>query len=308
MKAELTLKGGSQKKIFAFEGETVQELIENNFDKLQKTIRDTGGNAAGFDIERAWIERIDENICEFHVEVHGSEHLIGYDAREEEIVDVTFEITGIPANEFEGTYVFEIKESEMPNPFKEKLDDVSKALGIFEACIDYIYKQEKRNERANCLTLKIELTHPNIKKTRLLHYAVMMVKEFEASCTVAKRKKKNKDVMELLDKAIDALTMFIEKGEKATGLERFYYHRAMYFLNRMNKITALKYYRKASGKTQKEVAEYVGMSLRQYQRYEAIDSALGDAKKAVVEKIAECIGVDAKKIVHQSLVQYMDEK
>lgn len=69
-----------------------------------------------------------------------------------------------------------------------------------------------------------------------------------------------------------------------------------------NKITALKYYREKTGKTQKEVAYEIGISIRQYQRYEAVDSTLGATKLPIIEKVAEVVGVTADDIIKDGIV------
>ena len=49
------------------EGETVKELIEENFDLFKSVISDEAGNAAGFLLNKAWIVRINDNVCEFRL-------------------------------------------------------------------------------------------------------------------------------------------------------------------------------------------------------------------------------------------------
>ena len=60
-----------------------------------------------------------------------------------------------------------------------------------------------------------------------------------------------------------------------------------------------------SGKTQTEIAESIGMSLRQYQRYESKNSSLGDANKIIVNKIAELINVKPEQIINGGLVKFV---
>lgn len=69
-----------------------------------------------------------------------------------------------------------------------------------------------------------------------------------------------------------------------------------------NKITALKYYREKTGKTQQEVAYEIGISLRQYQRYEALNSTLGLTKRPIIERVAEVVGVTADDIIKDGII------
>ena len=53
----------------------------------------------------------------------------------------------------------------------------------------------------------------------------------------------------------------------------------------------------AAGKTQKEMADILGIGIRQYQRYESLDSPLGNTTSLITEKIAEVLHVDSSDIV-----------
>jgi Helix-turn-helix. len=87
-----------------------------------------------------------------------------------------------------------------------------------------------------------------------------------------------------------------------TGIVYVYGHKTAYFLRRENKITALAYYRKKLNKTQDECADAIGVTLRQYQRYESTDSHLGDAKYSVVEKLANFLQVEPNMLVKNGLI------
>ena len=73
-------------------------------------------------------------------------------------------------------------------------------------------------------------------------------------------------------------------------------HKTQYMLSLLNKKTALSSYREKYGKSRQQVADEVGISLRQYQRYEAVNSSMYDAKFTVVKKIADTLGISAEKI------------
>ena len=73
-------------------------------------------------------------------------------------------------------------------------------------------------------------------------------------------------------------------------------------------VTSLRYYRNKCGKTQKQVADEVDISLRQYIRYEKGDSDLSIVKKSVILAIVAALGVDLEKLFKDGHVRYMFEK
>lgn len=131
--------GFNDNAIGNIEGETVKELIEENFDLFKSVISDEAGNAAGFLLNKAWIVRINDNVCEFHVIAHGSDNLIAYDPTKDVPKEIIFNVHGIPVDEFNGIYEFEIKENEEFNPYDDKhFDNKSAVVGILEGCLDSV--------------------------------------------------------------------------------------------------------------------------------------------------------------------------
>ena len=94
-----------------------------------------------------------------------------------------------------------------------------------------------------------------------------------------------------------------EKPKRVGGQEFLYRYKTMDYFNKEGKITALRYYREKSGKTQSEMAEEVGISLRQYQRYESVDSSLHLAKGVIIDKIAEVVGVTVSDLIDHGTVK-----
>lgn len=86
------------------------------------------------------------------------------------------------------------------------------------------------------------------------------------------------------------------------GSSTIYYYKARAIFTKMDKATALCYFRKQSGKTQTEVANELGISLRQYQRYESINSSLGYASKEMQQKVADAVGVPVKEIIQNEII------
>lgn len=281
------------------EGNTVEELFENNFGLFTNTIRQYAGNVAGHELDRVWLTRKNKEICELHVIAHGDDHLINYDARTEDRKELTFEVKGIPEDQFGFDSAFEVElvEPKKFDPFDESLlKELHTAVGVLEGCIDYLAESVHNDS----LHYRVEEKFPTAKKCKASLYISQLM--FRFSLLSIKKTAKTEDVFELIGKVTDVLPELIEQNkEKIKDTTLIYYHTLCYFEKR-GKITALKHYRTESGKTQGEVADAVGISLRQYQRYESVDSALGHANRAVIEKIAETVGVKASDIVKNDVV------
>lgn len=276
------------------EGDTVEELIENNFNIFSKKISDI---TAAYILAKVWISRKNSDVCELHVIFHGSDELINYDAREEKRTEIVFEVRGIPVDQFDSTFEFELVEKKPFDPFDEALlTETFKAVGVLEGCIDYL-AESVHKESPRFLAQNKVLT---AKKCKASLYISQLMLQF--SLLSVKRTSRNEDVFELIEKITDVLPKLIEQSkEKIEDTTLIYYHTLTFFEQR-GKITALKHYRMESGKTQGEVADAVGISLRQYQRYESVQSSLGIANRAVIEKIAETVGVKASDIVKDDVV------
>lgn len=306
MKATVYLNGLQQVGI---EGETIKDLIEDHFDVFKDRIGEVAGNAAGFTLDRLWITRRDKDVCELHAMAHGDDNLIGYDPTKEEIKEVKIQIGGIPVEEFDGIYEYELGERKF-NPFDEsrwKGDKIA-VVGILEACIDYVSSNYNFYGDWHSMPSRVINTcHLTLKDNNLPKYTELLLKTFEKKRI--KRDSKNKDILDLIEKLKNELFRIMDtKPERVGGRELCYYYMVQYYFSRCEKITALRYYREKSGKTQPEVAEESGISLRQYQRYESTDSSLHLAKRAVVEKIAEIIGVTANDLVSASGVRMKKEE
>lgn len=286
------------------EGESVKELIEENFDLFKPVVRDKAGNAAGFSLNKAWIVRINDDVCEFHVIAHGDDNLIEYDPTKDIPKEIVFTVYDVPVDEFDGTYEFEIKENEEFNPFDDKhFDNKSAVVGILEGCLDSVAYMNGIYSSSKVPSKSVNMSFPNLKNRNLPVYVSQLMTRFSLLKSI---KFREKECYNLIEKANNALAVLMdEDNTPIDGMELFYYHKTMRYFDRLNKITALKYYRKLSGKTQTEIAKSIGMSLRQYQRYESANSSLGDANKIIVNKIAELISVKPEQLVNGGLVKFV---
>lgn len=301
MKSEAIYNG---KHLGSIEGETVKELIENNFTVFKKAISDNAGNAAGYILEKVWIERENDSMCQLHVIAHGSDNLINYDPTDDQLKEIIFDITGISKENLANRYDFEIEEGKEFDPFDEEhFSDLSSVVGILEEAIDFLAENSKSYANEfHCKTPSalISMKYPTLRKNNLPVYISQLMTQF--SLYNVSKTSKNENVYKLIEKSNNALVDLMEYNTNLDATRSLIYYKTRNYLMKLNKITALQYYRKKSGKTQQEVASEVGISLRQYQRYENVNSSLGDTKHAIVEKIAETVGVNAKDIVSNGIV------
>lgn len=282
-------------------GETVKELIEDNYDIFKKYILRDTGNAAGYTLEKAWIERVSDDKCEFHVITHGDDNLINYDPTNDKSKEIYFDIFELRKEDFFGRYDFEIVENKSFSPFDDdNFSDLSFVVGMLEATIDFLSKNTKAyysEFNQNAPSQVISIKYPTMRKNNLPMYISQIMTQF--SFYNVKKTTKNNMAFELIERCNNTLVDFLKNSSNydINASRILSYSKTKRYFDRLGKITALQYYRKKSGKTQQEVANAVGISLRQYQRYESINSTLGDTKQAIIEKIAETVGVEAKDIV-----------
>ena len=141
MKSEAMYNG---KHLGTIEGETVKELIEDNFTVFKKTISDNSGNAAGYILEKVWIERENDSVCKLHVIAHGSDNLINYNPIDDKSKEIVFDIIGISKENLANRYDFEIEEGKKFNPFDEEhFFNISSVVGILEGCVDFLAENSK---------------------------------------------------------------------------------------------------------------------------------------------------------------------
>lgn len=288
----------NEKELGTIEGKNIVELIENNFDLFKGTIKKEIGNQSGYELNKVYIERTGEE-CLLHVIGQGDDSLLNYDPAEDQEKEIIFEIKGISADEFSGNYEFELTEGKKFSPYdEENFFDKSSALGVLEGTIDSFVNIRKGVEYP---TTRVWRQYPNLKKANISMYINQLMVQF--GFLGIKKTQKNESKLQLIEKLVTVLgEMTFKDNDSLNAMEDLMYHKTLSYFRKEGKVTALKYFREKSGKTQSEVAEALGMSLRQYQRYEQINSSLGNAKRVVVEKIAEEIGVSVPDIIKDGMI------
>lgn len=304
MKAEIHCGQGKFKD---FEGNSIQELIESNWKEIfDEETRKAIGNAAGYILERVWIEYSGSNTASLHVVGHGNESYLKYDPTNDKSKEKVFILRGISETDLPEPYEFEIKKNEKFDPFKELTnhkDDPIIMLGILEACIDYLAESKKVSEPP---TITVNTKYITLKDRNVSLYISQLMKVF--GYLNIKRTARNKNVFELLDESNNNLISILEENKVIKPMTYVYYYKTMGYFRAAGKMTALKYYREQCGKSQQEIADAVRISLRQYQRYEAVNSQLDKVNPIIIEKIAESVNTKKDKIVKNGSVVLRDKQ
>lgn len=279
-----------------YEGNSVQEIVESHFNTIKNIIGEKLGNAAGFNLDSVYAEYNPTNkTAELHVFAGGSDTLLHHDPTKLPVKELVFLLPGITQSDLPERYNFKLVDEEKFNPYSNPTNTPAK-LGILEAAIDYIADITHQKRPAETLNAQI----PNLRSQSTQAYLTRLMMNFGFL-----RFRETRLTMNLKD-LIQRMVISLQDVNKLTYDEDcnviFYYYKAMHYFATDNKITALKYYREQSGKSQTEIANELGISLRQYQRYEATNSTLPMANKLIVGKLAEILNVQPTDLVRGQLI------
>ena len=291
-----------------YSGDTTEKIMDQIGEHLHSLLSQTGkqlGNAAGYILEDVYAESDPEkeDTAWLHILLQGSDELINYDATDDEhMEEIALKICGLSKEDLPERYYYELGK-DIFDPFDKKwLDNPVVSVGILTCMLDQLVIDESRRTGKKYYDLPSQITdrkYPNLKTVDLKIYLAQLM--FYFSQSRVKQMEKNKKIFQRIDELLAALAgKNISAADDANVI--LYYYKTKGYFEKFNKITALKKYREESGKTQSEVAQAVGISLRQYKRYESTDSALPCAKKAVIEKVAETVGVTVDDIIFRDLI------
>jgi len=279
-----------------YEGSSVQEIAESHFDVIKKIIRNKLGNAAGVNLDSVYAEyNPNTKIAELHVFASGSDELLNHDPTKLQPKELIFTLSGISQTDLPKRYDFELVDSEAFNPYSDP-GNVSVKLGILEAAIDHMADIAHQKRPAEILNSQM----PYLRRQSTQAYLARLMMMFGFLRTRDTGLTANlKDLIQRMIISLQDVTQLTYDDEMDIIL---YYHKTMRYFQTVNKITALKYYREQSGKSQTEIANELGISLRQYQRYEATNSTLPMANKLIVGKLAEILNVQPIDLVRGQLI------
>lgn len=284
------VRHGSEEWIF--EGETIQELIENNFTKLDGVIKRQAGNIAGYVPDTVYtIFDEKQGYAKLCVVAQGNDNLSGYDPTKDSSKEMDFQLLDLTAEDLPEPYYFEIGPQKY-DPFSAaNSHSTAERVGVLEAAVDYLADTTNSKRPAETLIDQMETLRRNSFQVYLAR--LMTLFGFLRYRKTGKNEKFEALIQDLVISLQDVQQLTFQES----GSSNIYYYKAKGFFMNMGKITALCYFRKKSGKTQTEVANELGISLRQYQRYESTNSSLGYASKEMQKKVADAVGASVKEII-----------
>lgn len=292
------MKCGSQNKEVS--AETITEMVENNWDWIVKAAEP--GNEAGYLLKEVYMEMDEEHqdTAVLHILALGSDIRPGYDPAEDKPEERRVYFEGITKKELPEKLQMEIARKEKFDPLKAVKERPELCAGVLAACVDHLAEAAGKEKPGEITDRK----YPTMRRANFQAYISQLLLQF--NYTGIKKIKKNADVYEIIEAAVGAADM-AESGKKCDDAYILSYYKTKYYLYLKGKVPALKKYRIRAGLTQAEVAEKASISTRQYQRYEAKDSSLGDTCSSMVETIARTVGAEPEDLVQHGCVVMVEE-
>lgn len=291
---------GSLDKV-AISGESLVQAAEDYFDKISSL---TGlGNVAGMVFEKAWMI-YEEGILggkggvALHIVAHGSDALIGYDATNDPAKEAVLWIDAT-REDLPARHDFEFREKAPFDPFDDaQVTTPTQAFGVALALIDEVGNYHSRITPDFNISNSLSVAYPTMQLVSPVRFMELARQRLSQA-----HPKDDKDTQRLLTRISELVVTFGESGKlEKNGADQLMYYRTLHYFNTYGRVSALAHYRDKCGKTQKQVADEVGISLRQVQYYEnPASTRLGDAKYSVVERLAEAVGVTPDKLVKGGL-------
>jgi len=291
--------------ISSIDGDSLFQAIEGN---LNRIIENKIGNSAGCKLENVWLEYVSDGMAALHVVGCGSDSLVNYDAINDKPKDVVFEIHNVDPDEIKEPYTFELMEEEVFDPFEKKWHNNKMAcLGILVGTINYIGRCHCTCPDKDVYSIENKVfskfpTLFQVNTQAFLNQMNLYLQRFRP-----KSDKKTRELMELVEELSIELMDIRQLTSGEVGSAILFSYKTQNALSLRNKRTALSSYREKAGKSQQQVADDVGISLRQYQRYESVTSTMSDAKFSVIKKIADVFGIGVEDILKNGQVVYFSE-
>lgn len=293
----------SDQRVLSLNGESIITVVEENIKSILSIAKSKLGNGAGYEIERVWLEYGDGILGGkgggiLHIVARGSDSLIGYDATEDPPKDTMLWIEGVSKEELPKAYEYPLTEvSSAFDPFGDASSwDSAMIFGTLRAIIDEIGNYHCLNTPDFDITEAISISYPTLTITDPKKYI-----ELARQRMTLLRPKTDKVTTRLMLRVSELAELFYSFNSISDG-ESLSYYRTRHYFDTAGTVTALADFRERSGKTQQQVADEVGMSRRQLQKYEApYGTNLGEAKYSVVERLAKAVGTTTDKLVRDGL-------
>lgn len=245
------VRHGSEEWIF--EGETIQEVIENNFTKLDGVIKRQAWNIAGYILDTVYtIFDEKQGYAKLCVVAQGNDNLSGYDPTKDSTKEVDFQLLDLRAKEFPEPYHFAVTPNKY-DPFSAATrHSTAEKVGVLEAAIDYLADTMNSKRPAETLVGQMETLRRNSFQAYLAR--LMTLFGFLRYRKTGKNEKFETLIQDLVVSLQDVTLLTFQESRSST----IYYYKAKGFFLEMDKTTALCCFRKKLGKTQTEVANELG--------------------------------------------------
>lgn len=293
-------------------GDNLKDACEANFQRITRDLK--LGNAAGAMLDKVtFAYRADaldgKGGIVMSITAHGSDALLGYDPTNDTPRTTEVYIHGTPDDLPEDPAI-ELSEKstyDRINPFSTADDHNSwYTLGIICGIIDEIARNHStRNPFRDDISYLVSKASPTLCANDPL--------EFLARCQqkLNQVRIKNDGATAKLTTRISELVITLAQkqgfGDEGEGSYQLGLFNTRYWFSLEGRVTALSVLRKEANKTQQQVADEVGISLRQYRRYEATaEAALCNANPATIAAVAKAVNATVSQIIdddgHEILV------
>lgn len=210
--------------------------------------------------------------------------------------DYVFALPGLKEKDVTKKYDLSFNEEDFDtDPFTLSFASQEAALGALEATIDFLANLNGEKSPTAILRTKRHEERENTQKFLVLLLSTAGLLHYKRT---SENMRYIKQINELTKFTEDIVSMGYVEATRA--IMSYDITRAAFIDTK--KITALKYYRRKSKKSQIDIANELGISLRQYQRYESNSTSLSSANKLIIEKLAELFNISEADLVEDGEV------
>ncbi len=270
----------------AFQGESLVSAVEDNFTHIAKALH--VGNVAGYYLLSAKMA-YDPSIFDgeggavLTVVAQGSDSLVGYDESKDPPKTYAAQINGVTPDELPATHNFEIDPERTFDPITDDLTmyDNGFRLGVVWAMIDRIADRyaQINVKNADMFTSR----YPEQKNANPVAFTHKMLADLSGL-----RPKKSAAADKLMAR-IHGILATID-GPINLNYGWMGYHKTGAYFTRIPQRSHITTLRTARGKTQAQLAQEAGISLRQYQRIEGGKTEIGSVSYDTVIALAKAFG------------------
>lgn len=297
-------------------GDNLKDACETNFQRLTRDLK--LGNDAGAKLDKITFSYNADILSGkggivMSITAHGSDTMPGYDPTNDAPRTSEVYIHGTPDDLPENPEIELTEKStyDRINPFSAGEDHNSwYTLGIICGIIDEIARNHStRNPFEDDISYLVAKASPTLCAHNPL--------EFLARCQqkLKQVRVKNDGATTKLTTRMSELVITLAQkqgfGDEGEGSYQLGLFNTCYWFSLDGRVTALSVLRNKANKTQQQVADEVGISLRQYRRYEATaEAALCNANPATVAAVAKAVNATVSQIIdddgHEILVDSKD--